>query len=162
MEVRRPHERNDAGLAHRGWLGSALAVAGAVLLFLGWFGVSGRPNLAEQMPYLASGTIPGAALVVAAAVMLAGESTQRSTDRTHAMMSELHSLLVENAPIDEPTVAHSPADTASAALVALPNGDHFHRADCALVQRKAGVEIVDADAIRDRQLTPCPACEPPS
>jgi hypothetical protein len=154
--------RTRARLLSRGLLGVALALIGAVMLFLGWYGVSGRANLAEQMPYIASGTIPGAALVVAAAVVLMSEAAQRNSERTTAMMSELHSLLVEDVPSAEPASdAAEPTPSASPdVLVAVEGGEHFHRGDCALAAGKAGVEPVGRAEIEARRLAPCPVCEP--
>ena len=44
-------------------LAAALAGVGAVLCVLGWYQISGQPTVAQQLPYLASATIPGAALL---------------------------------------------------------------------------------------------------
>ena len=156
-------------MPNRGLLAVGLAIVGAVMLFLGWYGVSGRANLAEQMPYIASGTIPGAALVVAAAVILTSEHAQRASEQTRSMMAELHSLLVEDAaaePVDADVVNGSrnlPAGEPSGDdLVAVPGGAHFHRRECALAAGKAGVQIVDRGGIDREQLAPCPVCEPAS
>ena len=167
MESRRlAPDQPPSRFAGRAWFGTALALAGAVLLFLGWYGVSGRASIGEQMPYLASGSIPGAALVVAAAVVLASESTQRATQRTDALVAELHTLLVVE---EEEAVEAAPVATVVAvvetsrepdAVVALPAGEYYHRAGCALVADKAGVEPVDAAAIDRRRLSACPVCEP--
>ncbi|MCM2576571.1 hypothetical protein [Streptomyces meridianus] len=43
------------------WAGWAALAAGAVLSVLGWYGVSGERFAERQLPYLASGTVPGAA-----------------------------------------------------------------------------------------------------
>jgi hypothetical protein len=139
------------------WLGLALGLGGAVLLFLGWWGVSGAATVAEQLPYFASGSIPGAALVVAGAVLLARESGQRAARRTDDLIAQLHALLVEEAPDDAP--APEPVARLDG-LVAIAGSDHFHRAECLLVAGKTAVERVDADAIARRQLTPCTVCEP--
>lgn len=53
------------------WAGLAAAACGAVLCVAGWYGVSGERFAARQIPYLASCTVPGAALIVAGAVLLA-------------------------------------------------------------------------------------------
>ena len=166
MESRRlAPDQPPSRFAGRAWFGTALALAGAVLLFLGWYGVSGRASIGEQMPYLASGSIPGAALVVAAAVVLASESTQRTTQRTDALVAELHALLVE----EGEAVEAAPVATVVAvvetsrepdAVVALPAGEYYHRAGCALVADKSGVEPLDAAAIDRRRLSACPVCEP--
>ena len=167
MESRRlAPDQPPSRFAGRAWFGTALALAGAVLLFLGWYGVSGRASIGEQMPYLASGSIPGAALVVAAAVVLASESTQRATQRTDALVAELHTLLVEEeaAALEAAPVATVVAVVETSrepdAVVALPAGEYYHRAGCALVADKSGVEPVDAAAIDRRRLSACPVCEP--
>ena len=166
MESRRlAPDQPPSRFAGRAWFGTALALAGAVLLFLGWYGVSGRASIGEQMPYLASGSIPGAALVVAAAVVLASESTQRTTQRTDALVAELHALLVEEAAAVEATpvatvVAVVETSREPDAVVALPAGEYYHRAGCALVADKSGVEPLDAAAIDRRRLSACPVCEP--
>jgi hypothetical protein len=158
--------RGPVGAAHSrlssgGILGIVLAVSGVVFIFLGWYGVSGRPTVGEEMPYLASGTIPGAAMLVAAAIMLTGDVKHRAAERTNAMMSELHALLVETVPdvlrSDETAVS---AEIAGGGLVAGERGEHFHQADCALVVGKAGVVAVDLETIRRRGLAACPVCEP--
>ena len=68
-----PQRPPNVGLAMgkptaRVWFGVIIAAAGATLLFLGWYGVSGESSVAEQVPYLASATIPGAALLIVGAM----------------------------------------------------------------------------------------------
>ena len=164
-------------LSNGGILGIVLAVSGVVFIFLGWYGVSGRPTVGEEMPYLASGTIPGAAMVVAAAIMVAGDAKHRATERTNAMMSELHALLVETVLVETVLVETVPdvpssekpmisaevngsAEVSGGGLVAGERGEHFHLANCALVVGKAGVVAVDPGTIRRRGLVACPVCEP--
>ena len=146
-------------LAGRGWLGTTLALAGAVLSFLGWYGVSGTATVGEQLPYLASGSIPGAALIVAAAIVLARESGQRTEHRTDALIAELHSLLVQETAASATTRLAEPT-VPSGALVVVPGGGRYHRAMCALVVGKSGVEEIDAAAAGEQHLLACPVCEP--
>jgi hypothetical protein len=136
-----------------------MGVAGAVMLFLGWWGVSGTATIGEQMPYIASGSLPGVALVVAAAIVLMSESTQRSTQRTDALIAELHQLLVEDVPV-EATAAPGAISDLPAGIVALSTGELYHAADCALVVGKPGVQPTSAAAIDERHLAACPICEP--
>ncbi len=149
----------------RGRLGTALAVVGAAMLFLGWYGVSGTATVGEQLPYLASGSLPGAALVIAAAIVLMGESTQRSSSRTESLVSELHSLLVEavSAEITSASESSTAAETTpmnANETVALASGELFHRGDCLLVSGKPDLEVADAATIDRRHLAACPVCEP--
>jgi drug/metabolite transporter (DMT)-like permease len=149
--------------AERRWLPTALGLAGAVMLFLGWWGASGVPTVAEQLPYIASGSIPGAALVAAAAVLLARDSAPRDSRRTDELIAQLHSLLVEGVP-DAPVAAlaspAAPTAAAATGLVALPTGELYHSSECVLVAGKAGVEQVDSQTIASRRLSPCHVCEP--
>ncbi|HEY3871670.1 MAG TPA: hypothetical protein VGM10_25135 [Actinocrinis sp.] len=83
-----------------GWLTAGL---GVVLLVLGWYGVSGQSVVAQQLPYLASASIPGAALVIGGLVLAGAERVRRRAaavdEATARRIAELHRLLVE--PISE-------------------------------------------------------------
>jgi hypothetical protein len=156
------HEATDQGRqrgADRRWLGTALVLGGVVMLFLGGGGVSGAATIGEQVPYLASGSIPGGALVVAGAVLLARESTQRSARRTEDLIAELHALLVEEVP-DSAAAAGAVTAGGTDGLVALAGSERYHCAGCVLVAGKPGVEPVNAEAIDRRQLSACDVCEP--
>ncbi|MFI8518282.1 hypothetical protein ACIGEZ_10740 [Streptomyces sp. NPDC085481] len=123
------------------WGGLAAAAGGAVLCVIGWYGISGERFAERQLPYLASCTVPGAALIVAGAVLCAGV------------------LLTPVRPAREPT---PPPDEAAAAApsseeppLRVPGGTLAHRPDCPLVaDRPEAVPVGDAD------LDPCPVCEP--
>lgn len=86
---------------HAGWL---LAGLGVVLLILGWYGISGQAAVAEQLPYLASASLPGAALLVGGLVVAVGRSAGRQTlhaarqaEETAHRIAVLYTLLVEAA-----------------------------------------------------------------
>ncbi|MEV6206761.1 hypothetical protein [Kitasatospora sp. NPDC051914] len=146
-----------AGLlrALREWPGWFTLAAGAVLCVLGWYGVSGEEFAARQLPYIASATAPGAALIVAGAVLIAvrrpGAGPGEQTDRR---LEQLYALLVTETP------AAAPEEDGGGPPVGLPDGTLYHRRDCPLVSGKTGAEPVDARAVRDRGLTPCPVCDP--
>ncbi|MCU1364956.1 MAG: hypothetical protein JWL72_3721 [Ilumatobacteraceae bacterium] len=155
--------RRATNAVNREVFGVLAAIIGAVMLFLGWYGVSGRPNLAEQMPYIASATVPGAALVIAASVLLMGSSAQRRSDQTGDLVAELHALLVEEVgtdPSPSPVVEELTGPDAPEALVAVAGTAHYHRPDCTLVSGKAEVERVDPASVEGSELRPCPVCEP--
>jgi hypothetical protein len=82
-----------------GWLTAGL---GVILLVLGWYGVSGQSVVAEQIPYLASASIPGAALVIGGLVLAAAERVRgranAADEATARRIAELHGLLVESVP----------------------------------------------------------------
>jgi hypothetical protein len=70
-----------------GW---GLVVAGAIVLCVGWWKVSKTPYPAEQMPYIVSGGIVGALLVVFGAAMLISADLRdewHKLDRVEALLT---------------------------------------------------------------------------
>ncbi|MFE7899796.1 hypothetical protein ACFU3E_20165 [Streptomyces sp. NPDC057424] len=140
------------------WAGWAALAAGAVLCVVGWYGVSGERYAERQLPYLASCSIPGAALIVAGAVLLAlGRGSVAA-----ARVEELYGLLVAAEPAEaEETGRAALAPLAvSGDLLMVPGGTLWHRADCPLVAGKAEAVPVDARLVASGELDPCPICEP--
>ena len=70
-----------AWAAIRPYIGWVLAAAGAIALFVGWFGVSGQSLTAKQIPYLVSAGFTGVALFIMAGVFLATDDVRRQFDR---------------------------------------------------------------------------------
>ena len=121
------------------WGGVAAAAGGAVLCVLGWYGISGERFAERQLPYLASCTVPGAALIVAGAVLVAA-------------------TLLLPAPAPEPAPPEptdTPPPSSDDPPLRVPGGTLAHRPDCPLVAGRA-----DATEAGDAALEPCPICEP--
>ncbi|MGW6569040.1 hypothetical protein [Streptomyces sp. NPDC054975] len=126
------------------WGGLAAVAGGAVLCVLGWYGISGERFAERQLPYLASCTVPGAALIVAGAVLVAcaarnGTPAERGPEATRTEAWE------------EPAPPPSSTDPP----VRVPGGTLAHRPDCPLVAGRA-----DAEPAGEAELDPCPVCEP--
>ncbi|WP_416965952.1 hypothetical protein [Streptomyces sp. Agncl-13] len=140
------------------WAGWAALAAGAVLCVIGWYGVSGERYAERQLPYLVSCTIPGAALIVAAAVLL----THGRNALAAARVEELYGLLVaaEAADVEESARAAAAPVAVSGDLLMVPGGTLWHRADCPLVSGKPEAVPVDAKLVANGELSPCPICEP--
>jgi hypothetical protein len=142
------------------WAGCAALAAGAVLCVIGWYGVSGERYAERQLPYLASCTVPGAALIVAGAVLLTHGRSALAASR----VEELYGLLVAAEPAD----AEASGQTAvaplavSGELLMVPGGTLWHRADCPLVAGKPAAVPVDSRVPAGGELGPCPICEPPA
>ncbi|KOG85147.1 hypothetical protein [Streptomyces varsoviensis] len=139
------------------WGGWAALAGGAVLCAVGWYGISGERFAERQLPYLASCTVPGAALIVAGAVLLAFGDQGAAAER----VAELHRLLVAAEPPETTEPSETEEDPAGVGaahgrLVTVPGGTMYHRADCPLAEGRTGVGAPDAfDG-----LSPCPVCEP--
>ncbi|NUS30279.1 MAG: hypothetical protein HOV92_39555 [Streptomyces sp.] len=137
------------------WAGWAALAAGAVLCVLGWYGVSGERFAERQLPYLASCTVPGAALIVAGAVLLAhGRDTLAA-----ARVADLHGLLVAAEPEGPAEPVTTPL-ALSGDLRMVPGGTLWHRADCPLVAGKVEAVPVDRKLVASGELGACPICEP--
>ncbi|WP_329340848.1 hypothetical protein OG866_34430 [Streptomyces sp. NBC_00663] len=137
------------------WAGWTALAAGAVLCVLGWYGVSGERFAERQLPYLASCTVPGAALIVAGAVLLAHGRDTLATAR----VAELYDLLVAAEPETPAEPATAPL-AISGDLLMVPGGTLWHRADCPLVAGKVAAVPVDAKLVASGELGACPICEP--
>lgn len=136
------------------WGGWAAVSGGAVLCVIGWYGISGERFAERQLPYLASCTVPGAALIVAGAVLLA----RGDQGLAAARVEELYGLLVAGDAEPEAGAGSVPRANAADGCLTVPGGTLYHRPDCPLVRGKADAAAVDEEARRG--LAPCPVCEP--
>ncbi|MEU2509751.1 hypothetical protein ABZ621_34335 [Streptomyces sp. NPDC007863] len=125
------------------WGGLVAAAGGALLCVLGWYGISGERFAERQLPYLASCTVPGAALIVAGAVLI-GAAAARRTDARPAGSEP---------PGTDPDTA---APSSGEPPLRVPGGTLAHRPDCPLVADRADA----VPAAGDPALAPCPVCEP--
>ncbi|WAM00087.1 hypothetical protein [Streptomyces sp. Je 1-369] len=135
------------------WAAFASLAVGAVLCVLGWYGVSGERFAERQLPYLASCTVPGAALIVAGTLLL----THGRSVLAAARVEELYGLLVTTEP---PTPPQRPPTATDGTPLMVPGGTLWHRADCPLVAGKPETVPADATVLSAQALAPCPICEP--
>jgi hypothetical protein len=156
------------GKALRPWIGWIILGAGALLMLMGYLGVSRESLPAKQIPYLVSGGIGGIFLAVLGAYFLGTQEMRNDSgrlDRLERMVEDLHSALLTRA--DAPALQNgssaSAADTERTAparkVVAVPGGQMFHRAECAMAAGKQATELTPA-AARKRGMRPCPTCAP--
>src|SRR3954470_14561298 len=127
------------GKATRPVIGWVLLGVGALIILIGWIGVSGTPVVAKQIPYVVSGGIGGVLLAILGAYFLGTEELRKDSgrlDRLERMGGELHDVLLARQ--DAPArVTHVEAPgTNGHAYVALAGSDVYHRADCAMVAAK--------------------------
>ena len=138
-------------------IAAAVAGAGVVLCVLGWYQISGQPTVPQQLPYLASATIPGAALLVVGLVLLLREPLPRESARYYAVRS-----------------TGAAASPSTAAFVRVPDGRYLHVPDCPLLDGRTDVMAVgpaepasasaeSAESAAEEPATPlrpCPLCRP--
>jgi hypothetical protein len=155
--------------AARPYVGWVLIGAAALLMLLGWFGVSREAIPAKQIPYLVSGGIGGVFLAVLGAYFLGTQAMRDDSgrlDRLEHMVEDLHQVLLRRP--DAPPIDLTVEDAATSSnggapaprrVVIVEGGEMFHRASCAMVAGKDSNELTPA-AARKRGLRPCPACAP--
>ena len=151
----------------RPWLGWILIGLGALAMLIGYLGVSREALPGKQIPYLVSGGIGGVFLAVIGAYLLGIQALRRDSgrlDRLEHMVEELHGALLRRPDAPDLTNGNGAAGAARAAgparrVVAVADGDLFHRAGCQLVVGKDTEDLTPA-AARKRGLEPCPACTP--
>ncbi len=130
-----------------------LASVGAIVMLLGWEGVSETDDYNTQLIWIvvgASGLIVaalGAGLWLSAGFRNVRERMLAVPDETAAYLA-----MLDGAPAPE-------RDRASVAgLVTAPGMTRWHHADCLLVQGKRGLRTVDP--AREPELRACDVCNP--
>jgi hypothetical protein len=142
---------------HAGWI---LIGLGALLVLLGYLGVSRESVVAKQVPYIVSGGIGGIVAAVLGAYLLATNELRRDSgrlDRVESMVAELHGVLLRRT--GEPAPEATSDNGRDGSLVALPSGETFHRPGCPMLDKKSAPSVTTA-AVKKRNLRPCPLCEP--
>ncbi|WP_306319386.1 MULTISPECIES: hypothetical protein [unclassified Streptomyces] len=142
------------------WAGLGALAAGAALCVVGWYGMSGERFAERQLPYLASCTVPGAALIIAGTVLLTYGRNTLAASR----VERLYELLVtlDDPAENRPTTTPAPPLATSGQLLTIPGGTLWHRADCPLVEGKPQAVPAPPDTLTDPDLAPCPICAPTS
>ena len=115
-------------------IAAAVAGVGVLLCVLGWYQISGQPTVPQQLPYLASATIPGAALLVVGLVLALRTPLTRGAARRS----------------DEPSVS------AASGRWRVPDGRYVHTADCPLLDGRSDLIAVAEDD--PTASAPCPLC----
>ncbi|WP_055602944.1 hypothetical protein [Streptomyces aureus] len=141
------------------WSGLVAAAGGAVLCVLGWYGISGERFAERQLPYLASCTVPGAALIVAGAILVvtAYALPVRPPEPHGPRTAEERSSTPADGPTsaDGPAAEETPPPSSDGPPLRVPGGTLAHRPDCPLIAGKP-----EATEVGEAALAPCPVCEP--
>jgi hypothetical protein len=150
----------------RPWLGWILIGFGALLMLLGYFGVSREALPAKQIPYLVSGGIGGMFLAVLGSYFLGTQELRKDSgrlDRLEQMVADLHQALLRRPDAPDLTALKPSSNGTSTnparKVFAVDGADLFHRGTCSMVEGKDATEITPATA-RKRGLEPCPLCTP--
>jgi len=97
---RKRRSRDELATGARVLLGWGLIVAAAVLLAVGWYGVSGTPVVARQLAYVVSGGLGGLLAGIVGVGLLVSIDVRRDRERlgrVEAGMLELREMLLAQA-----------------------------------------------------------------
>lgn len=142
-----------------GRLGIAFALAGFVLIFLGWNGAASWDRLPSQFPYLISGGVAGGCLVVLGVGLMVIESQRRDRSLLEQRLTELQEAvtrLAASAGADAGRSATGPHQL----VVAGPTS--FHRPDCRLLEGREELASMAVEDAEGAGLHPCRVCDPTS
>ena len=145
----------------RPYLGYLFIAAGLVVLFLGWYGVSGEALVAKQLPYLASEGLLGIVLITIGNRIFLINDLRRDSgrlDRLEEMVAELHAVLLSRSDAVADAPAADPARNAKP-FRAVARGTSYHLPECAMVEGKQALAISRGD-VASRKLKPCRMCHP--
>ncbi|MFE1345023.1 hypothetical protein [Streptomyces sp. NPDC058757] len=138
------------------WGGLLAAAGGALLCVLGWYGISGERFAERQLPYLASCTVPGAALLVAGAVLVAAAVRAAPPGPAEDSGAGGDGGAGGNSDGGADGGAPPPSPSSDGPPLRVPDGTLAHRPDCPLVAGRPDA----VPAAGDPALAPCPVCEP--
>lgn len=156
-------------------LGYVLVGLGLIALLIGWYGVSGEPVVAKQLPYVVSGGLFGVGLIVLGSRFLLMQELQRDSgrlDRLETMVLELHAVLLSRPDAQSMTApaarrngngngrVHAASAPLLSTYVALPGGTTYHEVGCPMLEGKEKATPLKSATAARRGLTPCPLCEP--
>ncbi|MGI8727401.1 MAG: hypothetical protein ACR2K6_06940 [Solirubrobacterales bacterium] len=147
-----------------GQAGIGLAIAGFLLIFLGWNGAATYDRGPAQFPYLISGGLAGLALVILAAAVLVVNAQRQ--DRA-ALLNGLAELTeaVERMSLTAASGGSSRGIQAYSTSAAVEDGfvvagpTTYHRPTCKLLEGRGGLATVSVEAAQERGLAPCRACD---
>jgi len=134
-------------------LAAALTGVGAILCVLGWYQAAGQPTVPQQIPYLASATIPGAALLAAGAVALL-----RPSQNGNAAGGGIRAAAASGTSGRSAESADSRADVAERVLLRVPDGRYVHVPECPLLDGRTDAAELSPEDAAAAALRPCPLC----
>jgi hypothetical protein len=132
--------------------GSILIPTGLIVIILGWYGASHTSYDFQQVPYLISGGILGAAMTVAGGFLYFGYWLTKLVHESQRQRAELGRMIA----LLDARLSGSTTGNAGE-LVATATGSLVHRSDCSLVAGKSGLRRVRPD---EAGLRPCKVCQP--
>lgn len=143
-----------------GQLGIGLAVAGFLLVFLGWNGAASYDRVPAQFPYLISGGVAGLCLVILGAAMVVVQNARQDRAQLQETIAELRDA-VERLAAAQTASSNGRRSRGGAdvgLVVAGPSS--FHRPDCRLLSGRTALTPMTVAAAEEAGLSACRVCSP--
>lgn len=135
-----------------------LLIIGVVLVILGWYGAAYTNVLTEQIPYLISGGLLGAALIIVAGFLASSASLEReSRELRRDLVRAISSIRGSTPGVGFETDSAAPVEDGSVLVVA--GGHSYHFAGCPIVEGKSARAITIREALKSG-LGMCRLCGP--
>ncbi|MFP5225663.1 MAG: hypothetical protein ACLGH3_08980 [Actinomycetota bacterium] len=142
-----------------GYIGMASFALGVLILYLGYNGASKNPIVEAQVPYLISGGLFGAALMIVGAISYAASLILRSLpDTPPATAPQAEVTAVVDVVASSAEGARNGASKAEVYIAG--GGTSFHDPTCRLVERASEVRGVSREEAVSIGLSPCRVCGP--
>ena len=138
------------------YLSVALIAVGFLLIYLAWNGAAEKDFIQGQFPYLLSGGLTGMGLILCGLTLVTTQSFRRDILTLQDRIEELLQQGPAPTAVTAPILAAVP-DTAGHFVTA---GQTYHVPSCRTGRGRAGLDLVSADDVAARELTPCRVCRP--
>lgn len=143
--------------------GVGISAAGVVITLFGWYGVAHTTIVAEQTPYVVSGGLLGAALVVLGGIFTIGHLVLKRVDRIEAFVAAALLTLEDMSGTDEGVLRSqdqpTPTTPEADAVLILGGGSTFHSSTCPVVEGKQP-RAVSRSTAESEGRRPCQLCAP--
>lgn len=147
------------------YLGGGLVAVGALVLYIGYNGAATNALVPAQIPYVISGGLLGAALMVLGAITISVHVILRvqADFRTEMggmreSMENLADLMARQAFAGGAPAGAVPS--ANGTVVVARGSSSYHRAECRLVERAEHTKPIPRDEAQRTGLVPCRICKP--
>ncbi|MEX1163026.1 MAG: hypothetical protein WEB03_05545 [Nitriliruptor sp.] len=127
-----------------------LAVAGFVLITLGWNGAASVDFTQGQLPFLISGGVAGLALVLVGLTMALVNEMRRSTTAVLAKLEQLADRTLE---------AAGPSVVPGSGPHVVAGRTTYHLPTCRLVVERDDLQTMSPQEAGERGLAPCRICD---
>jgi hypothetical protein len=143
------------------YLGIALIVVGAIVLYRGYDGAAHNPLVQAQMPYLISGGLFGIALMMLGGISLGVYVVLRVQADLRGELNTVRESVDQLADTMARRAISNGAGTSTNGFVMVTRGSStYHRPECSLVQRSGHASPVSKTDAAERGSSACRICRP--